>query len=94
MNQQKFKEAIFDEKQNIKDSMARVYSSKKLTEKLFAVLERTDFNQFEKLSKNEQYEIIQQIFGAPELTFANVARDEIKGLQGLVEKRKKNRAKK
>jgi threonyl-tRNA synthetase len=93
MNQQQFKEAIFDEKQAIKNKLAKVYDSKKLAKRFFAVLGKINFAMFDKLPRNEQCEIVQQIFGVPELTFNQIARDELVKFKTLANKRKKSRDK-
>jgi len=87
MNQQQFKEAIFDERQEIKDKLANLYDSKKLITKLITVFKEIDYLTFCKLPQNEQRELVEKVFGSPELVFGKILRERIEKANKLADKR-------
>jgi hypothetical protein len=93
MNQQKFKEAIFENKETIKNRFAKVYNYKKLMQKFLAEFKDIDFKTFCKLSIKERQEIVEKVFGVPELTFNTIIRDELEKSNKLIEKRLKTKLK-
>ena len=52
MDQQEFKEEIFNNKQVIKDNVSKVYNSKKLAKMFLAVFGKIDYLTFCKLPTN------------------------------------------
>jgi len=93
MNQQEFKEKIFEERGVIKEKLGTVYDSKKLAKKFLDVFNGMDYLTFSKLPANEQREIVEKVFGSPELVFGKLYREELVRGNKLAEKRKKTKKK-
>ena len=93
MNQQEFKEAIFEEREVIKEKVTNIYDSEKLLKMFLAIFERIDFLTFCKLPANEQNAIVEKVFGSPELIFSNIGREELINAGKLAGKRKKTKEK-
>ena len=93
MNQQEFKEEIFENREAIKEKFANIYDSKKLLKMFMQVFANIDYLTFCKLMANEQRELIQKVFGSPELVFGKVARDELVNAGKLAGERKKTKEK-
>ena len=91
MNQQEFKEEIFENRETIKEKFANIYDSKKLARKFFDVFKEIDYLTFCKLTANEQRELIEKVFGSPELVFGKVAREELEVFNEFVEERKETK---
>jgi hypothetical protein len=91
MNQQEFKEAIFENRQNIKDKLTHIYDSKKLIKTFLVVFEKIDFLTFCKLSQSEQKQLLNSAFAPPELVFGKTARDEIATTNKIATKRYKSK---
>jgi len=91
MNQQEFKEEIFENREKIKEKFANIYNYKKLARMFMQVFANIDYLTFCKLTANEQRELIQKVFGSPELVFGKVAREVLEEFNELVEERKETK---
>ena len=92
MNQQEFKEEIFENREAIKERFTNIYDSKKLARKFFAVFKEIDYITFNKMSTNEQQELIEKVFGNTELVFGGLFRDELEKANNLANKRLKTKS--
>jgi type VI protein secretion system component VasA len=92
MNQQEFKEEIFENREAIKEKFGNIYDSKKLLQMFFTIFEKIDFLTFSKLPTNEQQALVEKVFGSPELVFGKVAREELVNASNLASKRKKTKS--